>query len=387
MEVLLLSLVFLLISFVGYILDKKILNPLFITPFLWGVLLFLFEVIPHSLYALQEQFLWAISLWVFSFFVGGLLCFRMKMRGQINLYHPKIFTIYYYMVLVFAPLALITLILEAIKVGPEYFFLRLRLINTGLDEDDTFSLGVLGYVFNFANVVCLLFTFYYEKISKFRYYIVLLLAFLLGVITLARTSLVILTIGIFVILYFKNVLRKKHYMYFLWGFVLFMIMITLMRSSHETESLNVSDTLAIYLFAGMPAFDTLKYLPNEDFGAYTLRFFYAVGNAFGGDYEVKNPILPYAYVPMPTNLYTVMFPFYKDYEYMGVALFGGLYGGIYTILHKLSSKKNILFIVMYAMFFPYLLLQFMGDFLVINTSTNLQIVIFLLIPYFLKLKR
>lgn len=387
MEVLLLSLVFLLMSFVGYVLDKKILNPLFITPFLWGGLLFLFEVLPHSLYALQEQFLWAICIWVFSFFVGGLLCFRMKIGGQLNLYNSKIFTIYYYIVLIFAPLALITLILEAIKVGPEYFFLRLRLINTGLDEDDTFSLGVLGYVFNFANVVCLLFTFYYERISKYRYYIVLLLAFLLGIITLARTSLVVLTIGIFVILYFKNVLRKKHYMYFLGGLVLFMIIITLMRSSHETESLNVSDTLAIYLFAGMPAFDTLEYFPNEDFGAYTLRFFYAVGNAFGGNYEVKKTILEYVYIPNPTNVYTVMQPFFQDFGYLGILVFGFFYGLIYFFLYRNSTKGSAIFIILYALILPSLLLQFFGEYIFQNLSSFIQYTICIIIPYFLSFKR
>ncbi|MEC5394816.1 O-antigen polymerase [Bergeyella sp. RCAD1439] len=385
MEVIALSIVFLLLSILGYALDRKILNPLFITPFLWGGLLFLYWAIPHPLYALQEQFLYAILIWVFSFFMGGLLFVNKKKFGSGDLYNKKVFNMYYYVVLVFAPMALITLVMEAIKVGPEMFFLRLRLINTGLDEDDSFSLGALGYVFNFTNVVCLLFTFYYEKLSKFKYYVVLFLAFLLGIITLARTSLVALIIGIFVILYFKKVLKKKHYFYFVGAFAAIMLMITMFRSFHEESSIEIADTLAIYLLAGMPAFDTLVYYPTEDVGNYTFRFFYAVANALGADYGVEKTILSYAYVPMPTNVYTVMYPFFKDFGNIGVGIFGFTYGVIFVGIYKL--KINPIGVILYALILPSLMLQFFGEYIYQNFSTYLQYMIFLLAPYFLKTGR
>ena len=387
MEVLLLSFVFLLLSFIGYNVERRMLSPLFIMPFIWGMLLFFFELLPHSLYPLNTQFLLALFIWVFSFFITALLCMGAKFTKRIDLYNKKIFSIYYYIVVIFAPLALLLLIREALKVGPELFFLKLRLINTGLDEDNTFSLGPLSYVFNFANVVLLLFTLYYNKISKFRYYVVFILVFLLGLITLARTSLVVISIGIFVILYFKKVLKKKHYIYFLFLFITIIAVVSQMRTVHETEKNNFVDTLSIYLFAGMPAFDTLKYIPSETAGQYTFRFLYAVANALGAKIEVEKTILPYVYVPTPTNVYTVMFPFFKDFGNVGVGVFGFFYGAIYGLLYKLSRLNNHLGIILYAFIFPYLLLQFMSELLVLNLSSNLQAIIFILIPYISKIKK
>ena len=160
----------LLLSFYGYKKDEKIINPLFIMPVIWGVFLLLYKIIPHRLYELQEQFLFSLLIWVVSFLVGGYLI--QSRREKIiaknsldnSLYNKLIFNCLFYLVLFLAPLTVYVLITEAMKVGFEYFFLKLRMINTGIDEDDTFSLGFLAYVYNLANVVLLLFTFYKEKV-------------------------------------------------------------------------------------------------------------------------------------------------------------------------------------------------------------------------------
>ena len=267
METILLGIVFLLFSFLGYLLDKKIFNPLFLVPFLWGVLLVSFELIPNDLFRLQEQFLKGIFIWVVSFCIGGLFFLKMKIQA-VDIYHKRLFDIYFYIVVVFAPMALVMLVVEAIQSGPELFFMRLRMINTGIDEDVTFSLGKLGYIFNFTNVCCLLYTLYYEKVSKRKYYVILIFAFLLSLVTLSRLSMVSLFISIFAILYVKGKLKKKHYGYFFIIFFIFIIMITLMRNFSD-EAVDFGNTFAIYLFAGMPAFDTLhtsgvcwrKYIP------------------------------------------------------------------------------------------------------------------------------
>lgn len=385
---LLTSLVLLILSFIGYTNDKKILNPLFIMPFIWGIILLLFNIIPHNLYALQTQFLFSVLLWVTSFMMVCYLTSFVKLDVNISLYNKNIFNIYFYTVTIFAPLALVLLVLEAIKVGPELFLIRLRDINTGMDEDNTFSLGPLGYVFNFSNVVCLIFTYYYSKISKIKYFTVLALTFLLGLITLARTNLIILSLSIFVILYFKNILSKKHYFTFIITFISFIFLVTVLRDSNPfTEQSSFADTFSIYLFGAMPAFDTLSVDKFSEFGSYTFRFFYAFSNAFGSSYEVKKNILEYAYVPTPTNVYTIMFPFFFDFGYVGVAVFGLIYGAIFGFFYQMAKLGNSFMIIIYGIICPCLFLQFMGENLFMNISTYLQYTIILLIPNYLKLSR
>ena len=384
---LLTSLVFLLMSFIGYTNDKKILNPLFLMPFIWGSIILLFNIIPHSLYPLQSQFLFSVLIWVTSFM---LICYLSSFisigkNSNFSIYNKFLFNIYFYVVVIFAPIALILLVSEAIKVGPEYFFMRLRAINTGQDENETFSLGPVGYIFNFTNTVCLIFTYYYHKVSKIKYYTVLFFAFLLGLVTLARTSLVALSLGIFVILYFKNILTKKHYLTFITVFISFLFLVTALRGSNPyDDKVSFTDTFSLYLFGGMPAYDTVTYFESTQLGSYTFRFFYVFANAFGGSYKVQETIFDYAYIPIPTNVYTVMLPFYKDFGYTGVGIFGIIYGFIFGIVYKLSAQKNIIMILIYSMILPCLLLQFFGEYIFLNLSTYLQYIIIILIPKFLK---
>lgn len=389
MDIYIMSIFCLLLSFYGYKKDEKIINPLFIMPVIWGVFLLLYKIIPHRLYELQEQFLFSLLIWVVSFLVGGYLIQSRREKTiaknslDNSLYNKLIFNCLFYLVLFLAPLTVYVLITEAMKVGFEYFFLKLRMINTGIDEDDTFSLGFLAYVFNLANVVLLLFTFYKEKVSNLKYYIVLVLAIILGLITLARTSLVVLLLSIFVILYFKKLLKPKHYIYGFTIFFLFLFVITFLREFHESDS-SALEELQIYLFAGMPAFDTIDYKLQEQFGSYTLRFYYAVSNAFGGNYVVEKTILPYTTVPTLTNVYTVMFPFFKDFGFYGIAFFGFLYGLFINLIYKIATTENSLGILGYSIIFPILLLQFFGEYLFSNFSTYLQYLIILLIPKFFK---
>ena len=387
MEILLGS-VFLLMSILGYGIDKKLLNPLFIVPFIWGVLLVLFGILPHELNSLNGQFIYGILIWVLFFYLGGIFLINVEIPKGKTIYNKKIFNLYYYLVLIFAPLAIISLILEALKVGPEYFFLRLRMINTGLDEDDTFTLGKLAYVFNFTNVVCLLYTLYYEKVSKKKYYIVLLFALLLGLITLARTSLVTLAISIFAILYIKGELKSKHYIYFMLLFFAFIFLVTGLRNVHESEGDNFANTFAVYLFSSMPAFETLKYTPiQQHFGENTFRFFYAVANALGYNYEAKKTILDYVNVPVPTNVYTILYPFFKDFGYRGICVFGLIYGSFHMLVYKGYKNRNDILIIVFSIICPFLLLQFFSEYILSNFSTILQMLIISLIPYFLKIKK
>lgn len=390
MIIFIISFIFLFLSFLGYQKDKSIISPLFIMPILWSIFLFLYNIVPHALYKLEEQFLFSLILWVTSFLTAGYIINSQHYSAKIfnqefDLYNSTVFNLFFFAVLFLAPLALSLLVVEAMKVGIEYFFLRLRVINTGLDEDDTFSLGILAYIFNFTNIVLLLFTFYKEKISNFKYYTVLILQLLLGLVTLARTSLVVLILSIFVILYFKKLLKKSHYIGGIIVLFLFIFLITFLREFHESNSSATSE-LAIYLFAGMPAFDTISYRFQEQFGSYTFRFFYAILNSFGGDYVVEKTILPYTNIPDLTNVYTVMFPFFKDFGYKGILFFGFLYGLVANLLFKYALRNNSFSIIGYSVIFPILLLQFFGEYLFSNLSTYLQFIIILLIPKLLKFK-
>ncbi|WP_395074243.1 O-antigen polymerase [Flavobacterium sp.] len=384
------ALLFLSLSFVTYFVVKDFFAPIFIVPCLWGLIMFFYAILDHKLNNLNGQFLIAISLWVFSFvalsIVTNLFFYPSKeYKNNITLFSPKIFTFYYYL-LVFGGLASITLlIVEAVKSGPQYFFLRLRIINTGLEEDETFSLGVLAYVFNLSTVVVALFTLYKEKISNKRYTIVLIISFLLSIITLARTSIMILVFVILLIWKFKHKLKIKKLVKIGLILGLFLSLLTFFRSFHEEDVSGAEiSTTYIYIFGAMPAFEMINDDNSGDalFGANTFRFFYAVSNTFGFNFKIEKAILPYVNMPVLTNVYSVLYPFYVDFGYIGVALFGSIYGFFYTFLYRQAKRSNPIFIILYSLIFYSLILQFMGEFIFSNFSSLLQFIILIMVPYF-----
>ncbi|MCW2119414.1 O-antigen polymerase [Flavobacterium sp. 7A] len=389
-----LSLLFFLFSFICYRINKSILSPIFITPFLWAILLLLFHIIPHTLYSLQFQFLFAIFLWVSFFIVGGLIMnFVLEHTSNFieNFANRKILNLYFWITLVGAPLMIFSLVSQAISSGPQFFFLTLRSLNTGTETTDT-TFPVLGFIFNFGYAALLLYIQNYgksRKSGKTKLIVLIFLNVLLSIVTVSRSSFLFLTLAIFIVLYFKGKIKKKHYYYGigLLGFLLFLI--TFLRSIADTElgkESSLSNTISIYLFAGMPAFDTISSLYRQGFGENTFRFFYAVLHSIGFPVEVKPTILEYANVPVLTNVYTVMYGFFRDFGMIGVAAFGSFYGSFFQFFYKFSKKNNQIAQLLFAYLFSMLLMQFFGEYLFSNLSTFFQMFIFFSIPFFLKFK-
>lgn len=89
-------------------------------------------------------------------------------------------------------------------------------------------------------------------------------------------------------------------------------------------------------------------------------------------------------VPVRTNVYTVMSSFYMDFGNVGIFLFSILYGSIYGLIYNYSKKNVLLFIILYASWAPFLVLQFFSDYFFFTLSIQIQrlfALILLLIPF------
>lgn len=391
---LVIAMIFYSISFVMYKINKRIINPLFIVPFLWANILLFYNLLPHPLYPLQNQFLTAIFLWVVCFVFGGLLINYSLERltvFQNKYFNFKVFNLYYWIIIVFAPLCVYLLVVEALRADIQYLFVMLRSFNTGFEKTET-SFAVLGYIFNFTFAGLLLKIQNYDsnrKGDRLKLNMLILMNVLLSIVTVARTSFLFLAISSFVLLYFKGRLTKKHYIISISSLVLLMTVLTVIRtmfSWQESEDTSFVTTLSIYFFGGLPAFDTVFVDWNGQFGSHVFRFFYAVLNAMGGNFVVQETIYEYVNVPIVTNVYTVMYPFYKDFGFYGIVIFGFIYGFIFQLLFKLALKNYKIVQLVFAYVFPMLLMQFFGEYFFSNMSIFFQILIYFSIPYYFKIK-
>lgn len=391
---LIICMIFYAISYITYKINSRIINPLFIVPFLWATIILLYNLIPHILYPLQNQFLVGIFLWVVSFVLGGFLINYTLEKLPIltpRLFNRQVFSIYYLIIILFAPLSIYLLVVEALKADIQYLFLMLRSLNTGSEEMEN-PMGALGYIFNFAFAGLLLQVQNYNstiKGERRRLNILIFLNVLLSIATVARTAFLFTGLSIFIVLYLNGKIKRKHYLVLLFSFVLIMLAMTLIRSISATDSseeTSLSNTISIYLFGGLPAFDTVSVDYYGQFGSNVLRFFYAVLNAFGGNFVVNKTIYDYVNVPVMTNVYTVMYPFYRDFGFYGISIFGFIYGFLFQGLYKFALNNYKLAQLTFAYIFPMLLMQFFGEYLFSNFSIFFQMLMIFSIPYFIKLK-
>ena len=118
-----------------------------------------------------------------------------------------------------------------------------------------------------------------------------------------------------------------------------------------------------------------------NFGEHVFRFFYAVGHSLGLCAEPAKILSDFVYIPEMANTYSVLYPFYIDFGNVGVLLFSLLYGAFYGFLYKKSLGGNKMLLILYAIFFILLLLEFFAEQIFTNLSMTIQYIVFAVIPF------
>ena len=202
-----------------------------------------------------------------------------------------------------------------------------------------------------------------------------------AVISLGKTNFLTLFAVTLIILLHKKLIKAK--VAFLGAALLFLVFVFIqILRSNAGESLDLNSFIAMYFLSGVPAFETVTPHSNVYFGENTFRFFYAVRYELGlSSIKPVNPVLPFINVPILTNTYTVLYPYYKDFGFAGIAVFGSFAGYVYGWMFRKLQLKDYYFTTIYAILSVGLFVQFMNETIFTLFSQNLQYVIIALIPF------
>lgn len=96
-------------------------------------------------------------------------------------------------------------------------------------------------------------------------------------------------------------------------------------------------------------------------GAMTFRTPLAVLRALGFEYQVPDLIQPWAQTKLTGNVYTVFTPYYRDFGAVGLAVVLGLLGLLHGWVYKQAMNGQALMIVVNAILFYALVMQFFQD--------------------------
>ena len=132
--------------------------------------------------------------------------------------------------------------------------------------------------------------------------------------------------------------------------------------------------IGMYVMSPPVAYCTVTRDITELFGINTLEVVYDYLQRFGfGPFELHEKLQEFVYVPVSTNVYTVMQPFYRDFGYIGVAVFAYIYGIMTGYVYRKSVSGIMFYVCFYTYLVEILILQFYQENLFLSMSFNIQL--------------
>ena len=351
--------------------SHSFIHPGFVTSLVWFCILLAYKIFNHSLYDLSDNFYFALSLYIFPFIIFSILGERFSSckRNTVfnNIPESYVNTITY--------VVIISLIITILAYFQEYkpslssllYDVRSNYINK--ETEGIMMLPTQYYLFekiSSLSTCFFLFLYMYKgKMMKISY-ILLVLLVLYFIIRGDKTSFISFGIGMVAIMLLKKVSLKKISLISL----LLLFLVTFVQLSREDKEMDyISDFYAIYFLSPLTAFDYVLNLSSKWF------LYFRGENTFKYIFKSWIPILPdnfesvpvngvdnWVYVPLPTNVFTILFNPYKDAGYVGLIVFGVIYGFVWGKIYS-YSKRNDKYLMFYISCFWMLVMQFFADWL------------------------
>lgn len=363
--------------------NESILAPAVIVSGVWFVTTFLFLVLDHNLNPATSKFMVAISIWVATFCISSLLAQSLKFNISFANTNPSQIArdIYFYFSLITLPFFLHNIYIIISSGFGENIFSVLRYANVSGFENKgiapTTSFFVIFWLVSYSMELI-----NYSKQNRWRVILLFILNLLYAFISMSKANFLTLFLVTIIILFYKEKIKLKTILIGLMLLIVVFFSIQTLRRDRFSTKLDTKDFVSLYLLAGIPAFETLEPESSEHFGESTLRLFYAINYKLGySQIEPEDPILKFVHVPIGTNVYTTLYPYYKDFGLTGVTFFGLFLGFLFGVLYNKLRQKDQYALILYALLSICVAMQFMNEVVFTTLSQNLQYIIIAYIPF------
>lgn len=367
--------------FCHYLPQRQIFSPWNTTLIVWIIILTLYTFVHKELYAVSEQFVYGITIWVFTFTISSALTFIIfpsykKAPWQVCEKNVDIITL---ITLILVPIAVYKAVQHAFMLGsPDGIFSTLREQAVNPEEN---QLGIVKYFVYVINTL-LIVEIWRDKIRKWRLLLVIGLCFLFFIATMGKMTLFMYIFTSLYLLYEKGKISLKPIFF---GSLFLIALVPLMyilrgSSENETDAEVIGNLLIIYSVTSIIAFGQLSPCSSSQWGEVTLRFFYGILNSLGFNINTPPPIVQdFCITPLPTNVYTVLSSYFKDFGFTGIFAFALIEGVIIGAIYKSSKTGNNLMTYLYAYIFTLLVTQFVDEQIFQGLSSIIQMVVLIFI--------
>lgn len=342
-------------------------SPWSIMLFHWAAILLMFFVESDLLEPLSTQFYYSLLLWVSIFVLCSFGIYQFLPRRNVSYDLRKmevntlIFNVFFWLSVIITPLHLYQIMKLVMMFDPTDMLSNIRVLAVS-EESGT---GLLNYSYVINQVLLVVAMCRYPNISKWKLAVIVLCTLISAFAVMEKGILLYLVVVVLFASYEKRYIKMHTIITILCLIVGLFFFLTLARFSEDSgasKTFTFVDFFAIYILSGPVAFGRLVEDLTMQFGANTFQTAYLFLNRmFPGQYEVHQALQEFVWIPLPTNVYTVMQPFYIDFGYTGVAYFAFVYGTASAVLYRMYRNGSSFGFCMYAYIAEVLMIQFHQD--------------------------
>ena len=370
----------------------NIFSPWNITILHWLAIIILIVFWGDLLYPLTNRFWISILLWVptlaFASYVTFHLTYKPRHTHQYptnkkDVFNPNVNISWLY------PLLAISLILTPLCIkktmeivsqfSGENMMNNIRILVTEGEVD----WGGLAYCFviNKSLFICAIWA--RKKLGTPITVLAIILMMMNAFALMNKSSLLFIFITIAFVLYEKRIISLKSILFTGGGLVVLFFILTLMRNftngegEIQSDELSFIDFFAMYVLSPPVAY---SYMPPDiglKFGSRSLTLLYMIIGKLTNNFHVESLIQDFMEVPIPTNLYTIMQPFYLDFGQWGVFLFALIYGITAGWCYALYKNGNSWGCVMYTFLLYNLITQYASENILLSPIISIQLFVLL----------
>ena len=360
--------------------NNNLFSPGFITSAIWLVCLLSFVFLRHQLPSLTIQFLGGLFLWTTTFFVFSSIVQQTSIHKETYHVLPSRLFRDAYFVISLCTFPLLFVFVHNVMTIETEGSLASNLRLAALGQTKSFTEPFAPFYILIWKASYLLELMFYSKKNKYRVFILGGLLISYAAVTMSKAIFMDMFVMTVCLLYLQKKIKLKQII--IGGLCLLFFLMSFQMLREVKGSSTKNDFLVLYLLSSMSAFDTLQPMSSLNWGENVFRVVYAIMEPLKiSDIEPIKPLLPWITKPIQTNTYTCMYPFFKDFGYWGIALFGSFMGFIFGWLFKKVQSGNIFYIMVFAYFASALVLQYVSELFFTQLAGYVKFVFVLAVPF------
>lgn len=361
-------------------------SPWMVTVGIWLAIILMSQNEQGLLYPLGPQFYTCVGIWVPIMSLSGILTYyafpengnKNVLRDNKITINNTFFNLFLFIAIICTPVYVYQVFKVVMMFGTDNLFNNIRVLATsGQNEGNE----LLKYINTVNQALYIIAIWKYPDIKRWQFIVIIMANIMCAVAIMEKGFLFFMFFVTLFVLYEKGKIKIRSIAIAAIVIVCLFYYINMLRAAEgEMNNVTFMDFFAIYILSPAVAFEKVQQNLTDQFGTHSFAFFYAVLNKLGiGHFYVEKKLQEFVFVPLPTNVFTIFQPFFRDFGYKGIAFFASVYGIFTGWLYRQCMNGGFISRCLYAYIVEILILQFFQENLLISLSILFQ---YLFVMYF-----